>query len=1637
MNKVLLAGSAALVGVAALVLVVLSTQSPGSIPGQSQPAQVVSSFPTYSAVSHIAFDEGSGNTAADSINHRDVNLTGASWTTGKFGGAVSFSGSNSYAVEPGFTFAGTPVTVAMWMNASNLSTVLETTANFNSDSQAFGVFYNDTPTCPSNTLGLEIHTSSGYNVKCYNVSTSGWHHYAFIFDKGQNAANEVTLYVDGQVQTAASQPKTTDNSGGGFSTGPLYIMSRGGTGSFSQGSIDDMYIYNGALSTAEVQALFSGKPVTGALPPVVSGVTASAVTDTAATIVWTTDKPADSQVEYGLTTAYGSQTNQNLTMSTSHSMALSGLTANTVYHYRVHSSDASGNDGVSADNTLTTAQGASRGNNKFNINDRVKVTGVARNDPAHLFVTVGGAQSGTEALDGVGTVKDGPKTDSKGNIWYQVAFDDGAVGWDYQTYFVLCTSTTCGTTTSGPYTLSLSTTGSGSVTATCGGVVCPAKIPANTSVLLTAVPSAGASLTSWGGACSGTALTCTVVMSGDKTVSAAFTTVVGAPSTPGTLTANAVSSSQVNLSWGASTGTLTGYHVLRGSTADNLSNFQNVTGGTTFQNTLSVNPSTTYFYAITAYNGTAESAKSNIVSVTTFPGNSTLFAINSKVKTTAQVNVRSTPTIPATGTNVSGTQASGVSGTISSVDASGASITSKQGVYDSANYWWYVTFSSGVSGWVSQTNLVADTTQTTYTLAVSTTGTGSVACSGTGVTSCASIASGSSVTVTATAGTGNKVSSLSVNGTAATCTSGATTCAKTVTVSAAGTVSAAFAPISTSCTTTFCVNDQVQVNSSDGIFVFATAGGAYSPTLPTQGSGAVGTVTAVSTVAGVNWYNVNFNTGTDGWNTENYFLKYAPVTLGVSVAGGSGTVTATCNGSVCPATIGSGAQVSILATPSAGYALSAWTSTPSGLCTGTTNPCVATITANSTIAATFAIDITPPTIPTSLTGSASGSSVNLTWTASTDANGVAGYKIYRGSTQIATSPSNSYTDTSTSPSTSYTYSVAAYDGAGNVSSQSSQITVTTGVQAASPISANRSVDWSNAGVKGGIPTNRPTCVTLTTVTAKSINDALSSCSARYPSGSIVALPKGTFSMSTGISATTSNVTLKGQGADQTILSFQGNASCRGFGADVCVSNPNQWWVGNVGIGDGDGLIYPGGSHDHQWTGGYAQHNDVITLDKTTGMTVGMQLILDQDDDASRGPAFTNCHSEPTCSLEGDDKGGQPPGRTISGRVRSQQQYVTVTGINGNNVTISPGLYAPNWSSSKNPRVFWVDPISGFGIEGLTLDNSITTANGVVFVDVWNSWVKNVRSLKGGRNHIWMYLSSNITIQDSYFVDQSHAGSQSYGVETWMSGNDLVMNNIFQHIYAATMLGPSSGMVIAYNFGTDGYTGDASMSPTFWATHDSGVMYNLFEGNEATGLSQDLFHGNGNTLTAFRNWFSGNETGKSNYKYAFRILSASRYPNFVGNVLGTAGVQNCYESGPSGSGSGTCIYDLGNGNANSTVSVPSDSLVHSTAMRWGNYDTVSGKVVWNNAEVPTGLTDGMANPLPGQKLPDSLFLSSQPAFWTAGKPWPPIGPDKTLGPGPGGYAYHIPARDCYYNVMKGTELSSTHYSFNAANCYAGY
>lgn len=95
-------------------------------------------------------------------------------------------------------------------------------------------------------------------------------------------------------------------------------------------------------------------PTSDTTPPVFSNILATSITNSGALINWSTNEAADSQVEYGLTSTYGSATPISTSLRTSHTHSLSDLANNATYHYRVKSKDGSGNLSTSQDFTFTT-----------------------------------------------------------------------------------------------------------------------------------------------------------------------------------------------------------------------------------------------------------------------------------------------------------------------------------------------------------------------------------------------------------------------------------------------------------------------------------------------------------------------------------------------------------------------------------------------------------------------------------------------------------------------------------------------------------------------------------------------------------------------------------------------------------------------------------------------------------------------------------------------------------------------------------------------------------------------------------------------------------------------------------------------------------------------------------------------------------------------------------------------------------------------------------------------------------------------------------------------------------------------------------------------------------------------------------
>lgn len=578
------------------------------------------------------------------------------------------------------------------------------------------------------------------------------------------------------------------------------------------------------------------------------------------------------------------------------------------------------------------------------------------------------------------------------------------------------------------------------------------------------------------------------------------------------------------------------------------------------------------------------------------------------------------------------------------------------------------------------------------------------------------------------------------------------------------------------------------------------------------------------------------------------------------------------------------------------------------------------------------------------------------------------------------------------------------------------------------IDPSRAIDWTKAGVTGGIPNRTTICATLSSsATASQINSAISSC----PAGQVVKLNPGNYTVNGGLRMR-NNVTLRGSGANSTTLNFTGFSTGIGGAGEYAIgfegTYSSQWWDKVPGPFGGNPSNIKTWTGTNGQAGVYTKGSTVLNLGSApTGspnLAVGDMLFMFQNDDS--GP-----HSGLIVSATG---GASREGSEYT-RGTGLRQAVKVVAISGTQVTITPGLYLDIWRTSQNPRVYWWGgDVRGAGLEDLFIESgSRSHYTSISFFEASDSWVKGVKVHQtGARSHAQICLSRNITIQSSAFYDGCQGGCEgsatAYGIEFFAPSAALVANNILVNIESPFLASTAtSGSVIAYNYEIGGDTGILS--------HEEGHLVNLYEGNDSNRVRADTYHGTQNLVTLFRNRLRG--VGSP----AVDIWSYNRYFNVIGNVLGTSGqttryqcdgnfnVGQCYQyTSPS------AVFRFGYPGGDPVTSVEgvsSDTRVGITVMRWGNYDTANNAIRWQAAEVPSAISP-YANAVPSsQLLPASFFLSARPDWWVTPwgtPPWPPIGPDVTGGniANVAGHANKLPAQLCHENTGS---------SFDANTCYA--
>ena len=184
-----------------------------------------------------------------------------SWVKGTNASAISANAANRDSVNiPAIDLRGTrAVTIAFWAkriySTGGDDVLFEATRNYQNSTTGF-VFLPDDYNCHG--IQAALRGNEGTTANCYSQPSSGvWHHLALVFDKSQTGGNEVAFYVDGVLQTPSWNVSASTNTNS-FGNEPIYVFSRGGISQFSSGTMDDLRIYNRALTAVQIQQIYDG-----------------------------------------------------------------------------------------------------------------------------------------------------------------------------------------------------------------------------------------------------------------------------------------------------------------------------------------------------------------------------------------------------------------------------------------------------------------------------------------------------------------------------------------------------------------------------------------------------------------------------------------------------------------------------------------------------------------------------------------------------------------------------------------------------------------------------------------------------------------------------------------------------------------------------------------------------------------------------------------------------------------------------------------------------------------------------------------------------------------------------------------------------------------------------------------------------------------------------------------------------------------------------------------------------------------------------------------------------------------------------------------------------------------------------------
>jgi len=478
------------------------------------------------------------------------------------------------------------------------------------------------------------------------------------------------------------------------------------------------------------------------------------------------------------------------------------------------------------------------------------------------------------------------------------------------------------------------------------------------------------------------------------------------------------------------------------------------------------------------------------------------------------------------------------------------------------------------------------------------------------------------------------------------------------------------------------------------------------------------------------------------------------------------------------------------------------------------------------------------------------------------------------------------------------------------------------------IPEHRRVPWQ-PGISGGIP-DYPVGANVKdygavgdgqTDDTQAFRDAIIAAS----EGTAVLIPNGVYKI-TNTLVITKGIVLRGEGYARTRLIFDTLNDC----ILLAGTGPSGW---------------------KNMTSGITKGSNKVTVDNTSGLSIGDYVAIEQDNDYAvyQQGQLTDWLAQ---KIHGQD--------------------FELSDIKGDTLVLNQPLYF-TYNASLTPKIAKHNMLEGAGIEYLTIHRdrpygAFEKNANIKLSDAANCWVRNIWSEKGLNAHINMGRSYQCEIRGSVFNDATVQGDggQGYGTSVYnKSTNNLIEDNIFIRLRHSLIIQTgASGNVFGYNYSNDPFRSNGVTNPTVdISIHGHYGTMNLFEGNTVQIAAIDNVWGTNGSTTLFRNRFekhpyaypSAVDAGMTSFTRSFcSIYINNPFHNIVGNE---AGIEGSYST-------------------STPISVAGDSA--DTQIVHGNYIYEDESLQWDPE-------------IEDHELLDSYYLSEKPFFF-GDKPWPIIGGD---------------------------------------------